>query len=257
MFSMETFSRFAAAAALALALAALLRPEIERWARQRRRLRVLPASKVDIGFSDWGPTIGLAASFHGQGTDVFVVDMSLRVERGDEGSGHRFSWAAFLPARLNAGPDEATAPGAFSVSRIEPRRVSILFQDIATQRLYADGLRSMRRRFAEFMAFQRLRPEIMSQNDLGREIANFRASARYDGAVAGQADSAFYWEAGEYSVALAVQTADELYTERYRFSLSAEDAAELRGNIVRIEDVNLGLSSRGPATISVLLDKIA
>ena len=258
MFDSETFGRFAAAAALALALAALLRPEVERQLRRRLlRLDVEPVRKVDIGFSDWGPTIGLAASFHGHGENQFVVDLSLTVRRDGDAEGHRFSWAAFLPARLGADIGEATAPGAFAVSRVEPRQVSIVFQDIATQRRYADSLRALRRGFADFMAFQRLRPEIMSQHDLGREVAIFRGSTHYDPSAAEEAKSVFYWEPGDYSLVLTIRTAATPQTHAYRFSLSTEESAELRDNVGRMENVCLGLSSRGPVPISVTLDIIA
>lgn len=258
MFDSETFGRFAAAAALALALAALLRPEVERQLRRRLlRLDVEPIRKVEIGFSDWGPTIGLAASFHGHGEDQFVVDASLTVKRDGDADGHRLSWAAFLPARLGANIGEATAPGAFAVSRVEPRQVNILFQDLATQRRFADGMRTLRRRFADFMAFQRLRPEIMSQHDLGREVAIFRRSTHYDADAANAAGSVFYWEPGDYSLLLTIRTATAPHTYDYRFGLSAEESAELRDNVGRMEDVCLGLTSRGPVTISVTLDKIA
>lgn len=258
MFDSDLFGRFAVAAALALALAALLRPEVERQLRRRLlRLDLQPIRKVDIGFSDWGPTIGLTASFHGHDEDQFVVDASLAVLRDDDADSHRFSWAAFLSARLGADIGEATAPGAFAVSRIEPRQVNILFQDIATQRRYADGLRALRRRFADFMAFQRLRPEIMSQHDLGREIAVFRGSTHYDPAAADEAGGVFYWEPGHYSLKLTIQTAAAPQTHAYRFALSSEESAELRENVRRMEDVCLGLTSRGPVTISVALDKIA
>jgi len=258
MFDLETFSRFAPAAALAFALAALLRPEVERLLRHRSiRFDMLPAPGIEIGFSEWGPTIGLSLSFHGHGEDQFVLDMRLTATRSDETADHGFSWAAFRPARLDAGLGEATAPGAFAVTRLEPRQVNILFQDRKTQRIYADGMRALRRRFIEFMAFQRLKPEIMSEHDLGREVANFRASSRYDTDAADAARNAFYWGPGEYALVLEVQTGQALLTSRYRFALSGEEASVLRDNAGRMEDARLGLSSRKPAAINVALDKIA
>ncbi len=92
---------------------------------------------------------------------------------------------------------------------------------------------------------------------LGEKSQSFAGRPTTTPTLRTRPEASFTGSLADYSLLLTIRTATAPHTHDYRFGLSAEESAELRDNVGRMEDVCLGLTSRGPVTISVTLDKIA
>jgi hypothetical protein len=133
------------ASAATIALAALFRPDIERLIQRRRAIiDVHPAGRLEVGFGNFGPTIGVQGTLQAIHRDAFITCSSVTVVRVADNLRHEFPWAVFRPQTLGASAQQAEIASGFLLSVSAPRRFNIQFHDGVTLTIFDNRLPTCR-----------------------------------------------------------------------------------------------------------------
>jgi hypothetical protein len=57
-----------------------------------------PAGSLEIGYSEFGPTLAIQGTLRARGKDVFVKRMRLRIRKLRNNEEYSFDWVAFRPS---------------------------------------------------------------------------------------------------------------------------------------------------------------
>jgi hypothetical protein len=237
---------------LAVAVIALAQPwAVGFWNRFIRKAEIDPyeTGTVEVGYSSLGATVGLQGVLRAVHRDQFIRDIDLKVVRERDGSTHRFEWAAFRAPSIATDGSQARleTPAGFMLTTASPYRYNIQFYD---RELFneAQGLSQALYpawQAALLEAFGGAIPTGVDAAHL-REVADevyeeFSRQELHVGAYTGL-DRLCYWEAGSFSLEMNVNTArpTRTFTRRWKFGLSAQDAATLRGNTILIVQLICG-----------------
>lgn len=220
--------------ALGLALLALFMPAVKKFvARWRRSLRLAPYQRIEIGFSDHGPTISLFGTFHALHAPFFITDLSLSVKRLRDQTTHAFGWRLFRPFNLELSNFEPAM--AFYVPENGEVPKGIMFADGETQNAFAAEVIAAREDFSRHLASLDILVDSLPVDQLIKLGDEF---SQNEGAVANaaaysRADREFYWTPDEYLLELLVRTdSGQDQTFRWNFSISDEDSEKLRLNVI-------------------------
>ncbi len=209
------------------------------------RITIFKTGHIEIGFSNFGPTIGLNGTLRAKHKDAFVSDISLVVKKQSDGATHSFEWAAFRSPQIsNVGGSSVSLelPSGFNVLPSQPYRYNIFFSDRATQDTLSPALIAVRKEWQDLLISRR--DQIVAQAQEENSDTDSILSLLYDNEFCDQSEAyrnawdlltrANYWSSGEYELAMAVKTAspDRKYDEQFCFSISDVEFEELRLNAV-------------------------
>ena len=96
---------------------------------RRARVELYTTELVEIGYSNFGPTIGLYGTITTLNKDSFVSNISLLVRRERDRAEHRFNWLAFRSNQITISPASQIAfelPSGFIITPTQPHRYNIL-----------------------------------------------------------------------------------------------------------------------------------
>ena len=66
------------------------------WRRQRRgRLSIFRTGRLEVGYSNFGPTLAVFGTLRAQGKPVFVREIIVKLVKERDGSVHEFEWLFF------------------------------------------------------------------------------------------------------------------------------------------------------------------
>jgi hypothetical protein len=223
---------------LIVAGAALFRPDIERLVRGRfSSLSFFPSGRVEIGFSDLGPTIALHGSWTAQHRDQFVHSMRLELTRIRDSATHAFQWLVFRPAKLIPKAEELELAMAFSVSPGEARVLNVLFNDIATKRRFEGELMKVRSLVNDRAKVFNFIPATMT-NDQANQVFQSLMQDNDRGLLEAHETLSreFYWDVGSYNLSLyaAIGPKKDSLICKVSFSVTREEAALLKQNTLGI-----------------------
>ena len=130
-----------------IALIALFRPEISRlFQHYRATIDVHPAaaSRLEIGFSNYGPTVGLQGTLRAIGDNSFITTAKVTIERVADHLRHEFDWAIFRQQSLSGSPQQPQTSieiaSGFYLTVEAPRRFNIQFHDTITAERFRQSL---------------------------------------------------------------------------------------------------------------------
>ena len=197
------------------------------------KIDIYETGTIEIGYSTFGPTISLNGTLRARDKDVFIRSIDLLVIREKDKAQHVFKWVAFRSPKIDlAGtkPISMEIPSGFLVSPDLPHRFNIVFND---NELF-ENIRSLYNKYNskcyEVLKQMNNSPVINNKNKL---IEDFEKSEihreTYDAFY-----TKYYWEAGEYSLAINVKVSkpDSIFTNNYYFSISEDDSKKVRLNVV-------------------------
>jgi len=224
-------------ASILIALIALFRPEIWRLLRRwQNRIDFFPQRKIEIGFSSWGPTIGLVGSIRGFPNDQYVKSISIRLVRERDQLSHIFDWAVFRSIALFGDAKDLQIASGFTLRSNDARTLNIQFWDNDTRQEVEASLERLRQSLFDFAkksnltiaAKTQLEAQALFQGDFQKAEPNLQ------GAIWSEIDRKFYWVPGAYRVSLIIETWDpqKTFEQSFRFELTAEEAETIRINIV-------------------------
>jgi hypothetical protein len=81
-----------------VALIALIQPwAVYLWKKfiRKEEINLYPTGSIEVGYSSFGPTIGLNGTFRCLNQDVFVNSISVEIIKQKDKSTHSFDWGVF------------------------------------------------------------------------------------------------------------------------------------------------------------------
>ena len=216
------------------------------WNKYIRKgtINIYETGNIEIGYSNFGPTIGLNGTLRALNKDVFVRAINLLVVREKDKAQHIFQWMAFRPPKIDlAGsqPISMEIPSGFMISSNSPHRFNIFFNDngcFGDIRYLFGVYISEWYKVVEQLTKIGLPPQlgitspeiIVQRSGL---IQNFEKSSIYSEMYAAL-NGRCYWESGDYRLTINVVTSkpDKVISNNYHFSITEDDSRNLKLNVV-------------------------
>ena len=145
-------NQWAPVASAIIALLALFRPEwgglLRRWTNV---IELHPTGHIKIGYSAFGPTLGLLGTLRAIANDKFISVIKITVIRCIDQAQHDFTWAVFRSPNIIDGQSQnyQIACGLL-VSTDEAHQFSIQFHDLANQERIDEPLTNLKKLWIEY-----------------------------------------------------------------------------------------------------------
>lgn len=220
------------------------------WKRffTRGRLDVHPTAAIEVGFSNFGPTIALLGTLRAQNHDVFVRRMRVQVVRLRDQAQHTFGWRAFRSSTISLNP---TAPpvlevaGSFLVTPGTPRQYNVFFASEGFAAEYQAHVQPLRDTWLAFLDTELRKVDEALTGQIARVLENPALSselftdfgrAGHGTALHTQLSNGFFWRMGDYELKLFVETASRARSAalRWGFSITEKEENDLRLNAIGI-----------------------
>lgn len=235
---------------LILATTALVQPWLIGLYRRffrRGTIDIFNTGTIEIGYSDFGPTLGLHGTLRARHRELFVRVVSVDVEREVDHARHRFEWAAFRAVRMVISrPTEVAValPAGFMLMTTQPFRYNIIFNDaILQQGTIAPILERVRTAWLAALGHALGGPLSTNPTQAAAQVTQasgaaypaFQASHVHVNAFT-ELGQHFYWTPGWYRLTLEVRTANPelVFPRSWRFELTQQQSQALRGNALRM-----------------------
>ncbi len=215
---------FAAAgpwASAIIALAALFRPEITRlyW-RQRSAIDVHLAGvgPIEIGFSNFGATVGLQGTLRAIGRDQFITMGQLTIE-----------------VLMSAPQQGIEIAAGFALPVAAPRRFNMQFHDTGTQQRMKPPLAEIQRLWLEYLQENSIILVNLAPNQIRTTYDAFHQAKQPAISTQFQTlEQQFYWIEGAYRLTLNLTTSrpDRRISFAYTYQLLETESKLLRLNLV-------------------------
>ncbi len=186
---------------------------------------------VEIGYSQYGPTLALAGNMTAVHKVIFIYNISLEVRRKGSSGKFNFNWFAFRPHKFNMGGFsgiDMKMASKFTVSPSESHSYNILFSDLDRYAEMSLFLKQLKKGWEKGLesSIQAASPQSIQNlfEDFAKQNPVINATQ--------QLHKMCYWQEGEYNVKIKINLHDlgeTLDVEKY-FSLTALDAENLRAN---------------------------
>lgn len=229
----------AGVATAVVAAVALFRPEAEWVVRSfRTKLSVLLVQRVEIGFAEFGPTIGIYGSLYAVSRPHLVNNMAVRLTRLRDGAQHELPWMAIRPTNvMPAANPQIEIATPFVVGAGVAHKFNILFNDQQTLNLITPEGMAIRQGFLQYLQQNNHIWASAAPADQLNWRNAYRAAFRQQLAQHYQNMLVFfYWEVGRFSVELKTfsDVSERPVVTQFQFDLTQADVATLRANVVGI-----------------------
>ncbi|MGE5539783.1 MAG: hypothetical protein ACM30I_14285 [Gemmatimonas sp.] len=234
-----TTAEYFTAVSTAVSVVALMRPELSRvFRRWTNDIDLHPAGRIEIGFSGFGPTIGIEGTLRAVRNDQFITSMNLTVIRSADHLQHSFEWAIFRrPVLFQAQPNDMQIAAGFFLPTNEARRFSIQFHDRSTADRYRDPVMALRNQWMNFVQANNLvlpgQPSPVIRGHYGTFATQH---SQHTTPAFAAVNNEFYWQPGRYDMRIDVSTSrpSKRFSFSYTFELTAADSQLLRLNAIAI-----------------------
>jgi len=230
-----------------IALAALVQPWVIALYKRfvlRGRLRVYEVGNIEIGFSSFGPTIGILGSLNASQRDVFVKGAEIVVVREKDQAQAGFRWFVQRPFtwKTEGVHTEVQPASAIAVKKDS----SVNFSTLFTLPGFAEEHAAVAGAFTTAWNESEL-SKADTQDTAARLVllSKFSEVSPTPAKLWEQMLGTFFWQPGDYTMTLSVlaEKPTPAFTKRWRFRLSADDTNLLKGNITMIVRTLAGIEA--------------
>jgi hypothetical protein len=246
-----------AAIAAIVAFIALVQPWLlGLWRRFFRRgtVEVHEAGNLEIGFSGYGPTLGVSGILRSLHKDMFVQRIDLQVVRKVDGFTRAFEWKAVRIPKLTFGNLSGQSaevsfdlPLSFMVTPLQPHRFNVLFADQVSLQPALPPAQKLQQEWlsrVQALGVPKLDANVLSQphvvKKLRTEYSHQAAESETYQHLLNLLHTLNYWQPGKYQLTMLVRTASPTKTIRktWSFTLPEAELETLCNNVDSIlEDV--------------------
>lgn len=217
---------------------ALFRPELMQLVRRaRNRIELFPLPRIEVGFSNFGPTIGIGGTIRSIPSDQFIRGMSIKLVRKRDSLTHTFDWAVFrsvgvLPSDVK---DIRVAMG-FKIAGGDAMPINIQFFDNDSRSRIEEQLLRLHNAWLEYLNSKHIVASSLDPQSMQSTFADFRSGK--EGPVPEQVHSAIdrilYWDEGDYRATIDIMTwdPDKTFSFSGEFSLSKPETESMKLNTV-------------------------
>lgn len=225
---------------------------IELYMKLRKpEIEIYESGTIEIGFSNFGPTIALNGTLRALHRDAFVKSIFLDVTRKRDNASYHFDWRAFRSNIIKLSPSDPInleLASSFLLTKQEPHKYNIFFVDDKFVNDIGSKLIKLPLKWQDFKN-NKLKDMQEQHPDIYKALANepLLDKLLYDEfAKSGQStdeytvlDRSFYWDACEYELKISIEATkpDKIFTKTFNFKLSDDDIQKLRLNVISIIDV--------------------
>ena len=227
-----------------VAVAAFLRPDVERWWRRYRGdLWFKGKDKLEIGFGQFGPHIGLFGSLISFKADFCVGDMDLKVVRLKDSKTHSFNWQLIGALKLSQEVlRDSDVSASFWLRQDETRSVSLYFMDIETRSEFEKLMEPLKSDFFKFCQTKGIVLNGIAPDMWVSTFEDYRNQSPIPADVYHKLTRLHYWQEGSYQIELTLRCIYPSKTKRVvgRFAITAMAAETTETNVISTMNVSLG-----------------
>jgi hypothetical protein len=228
------------AIAALVALAALIRPDIARFLKNKTKSLILVTTdRIEIGFSGLGPNIGLVGAVVATGSRRVLVRMRAEITRERDSAKFQFDWLIFRPMSLSTSPEyfsqNAKNVHPIVIEEHKPESFNVFLNDRKAQNTLNEQaliLQSEWSKYIEFMREQKqegagaptpFTPEIFDLYEKWSKTSEAPMN------MWKKIGDEFYWREGRYKIDICFQEFKGGWENagRYNFQISPESNAKL------------------------------
>jgi hypothetical protein len=213
---------------------------IEAWKRVRRaKLDWYESQNIEVGFSTFGPTLGLLGTLGVRHKDFLVRSISTTIIRQADRMTRSFQWHTFRSQKVNVGKDEPVSTelvSSFLLSPQAPFKFNIFFQDAAYVADVNPKATAMVTAWTKFISDRGAPPQ--GNAALEQAFEDFTATGAHLDFYSAL-DRSFYWRAGEYTLQVHVAGIDgkSRTLREFAFTIAPDDERNLRLNVIAIQRI--------------------
>jgi len=214
---------------------------------RKSTIAIYESGNIELGYSTFGPTIGLWGTLRALHKDAFVKRIYLQVTRLRDSSTHIFNWRFFRSPTITisqSDPIRLEMVSSFLLTQNDPLKYNIVFVDEA---FISENSPKVGHIPAKWMEFRNQKiKELEREHDsaiistlINNPLLNealFDKFLKQTEAVDAYTilDRAFYWEEGDYKLSIIVECSqpDQSFRKDLNFSLSNKDVESLRLNSI-------------------------
>jgi hypothetical protein len=244
-----------------VAVVALIQPWLLHMYRRlfrRGSIDIYEIGGVEIGFSGFGPTIGLMGTLRSRDQDMFVQSANISLIRVGEATCHSFQWGAFRTPKtvVTSNLSQSAEVGVSDANPVmvrtaQPYHYNVLFLDLEVFPQVRATLESFKQTWINFID-EKGSVEINAPLDASMQKRliqqlrplhkKFAATDKYQKGLKTLEDL-FYWEAATYSLTLRIQAArpNRTFAKTWKITLQETDVENLRNNIPSIFEETAGV----------------
>lgn len=224
-----------------IALLALFRPELEKRTHYFfNKIDFYPYNNIEIGYFDFGPTIGIPFTLRARVGDQLVSTISLKIVRLRDNATYNFQWRLFRDYEAiitNAVSQNENVKielaNAFLLPANTSKTLNVQFHDINTKERFADSVLRLKTGFEKFLNSIPVPPQDITQLDQAQQL--FKQDDENNALVLDAYSilgKQMYWEEGDYKLQVIVNTENpnKEFSYCYGFGLTQEQVNQLDVN---------------------------
>jgi len=225
---------------------------------RRPRLALYETGTLEVGYATLGPTLGKMGTLNTSHKDAFIRGIRITVTKKKDSSSHVFQWRAFRSSVIAFKPGDEPpmeVAASFLLQQTNPFKYNILFVDDAFLAEVTPKVSNLAVKWNEYRNAKLKELQQKYQKDISElaQIPMLNETMHQDfsskGTVTPEWDvlnRSCYWDAGDYELAVCVET-DQMrkpYTVRFSFALTPDDEKMLRLNAVGVVRSICGLETQ-------------
>ena len=189
------------------------------------------SEKLEIGFSQNGPTLAIAGTLTASGSTIFINNISLLLSHKQDNTQCQFIWFAFRPHRFALSGYkgiELKAPLKFMVTPNAPHPYNILFYD---QIRYAEMIPTLKKIRKGWEDLVRKNERVFTDTDYRILFERFILTEETSNCQ-NELEQLCYWKAGEYLLKTIIvpQNSKQLIEVQKKIFISSDDSLNLKKN---------------------------
>jgi len=221
-------------------------------------LDIFESGNIEVGYSGFGPTLGLIGTLRVLYKDVFIRRVVTTITKLKDQSVHNFNWRAFRPNTFSPNPNTSLQyeiASSFLLTSNNIHKYNIFFVDESFTAEIAPQIGRVLKEWLDFRARRLKEIKDKSQDNINLLLNNpLLNNILYDeffqsGGLTNAytiLDRACYWEKAEYRLIFQVETTKPNHTfqKEFYFSLSDDDVKLLHMNSVIILCMLCGINEQ-------------
>jgi hypothetical protein len=192
---------------------------------------------IEVGYSGYGPTIGLTGTLQATGRDQFVTSMKVNVTIKTDGAQQSFEWLVLRPYTFSLSSNQPPGsdvilemPSSFLIPQNQPHKFNTLFAETRLQVDIQRHLLDLRESWQAFILDTGSNAALL-EGGIESAVEGFRNSSTKFSETYTEIDRLFPWTPGSYTLSLRLTTDRELdVTYKTAFTVSEAESKRLRLN---------------------------
>ncbi|WP_144410372.1 hypothetical protein [Chromobacterium vaccinii] len=209
---------------------------------KRAKLEIYETGKIELGFSQFGPTINLAGTLRPINRDIFVSQIQIEIIRKRDSAQHIFKWYAFKNGVIPTidQTQQIEIASGFHISLNSPKQYNIFFASGTFQEDTNSLTASFIKKWNEIQGnyFDSLTVEkktIPTTTATKEGLFDNLTKTEESRALFGRLTELFFWMPSDYEVKIIINTSETKQIKTaWKFNITDEESQNIKGNAMAI-----------------------